>query len=115
MKRMLIVTCMALLPGIARADLGSAKRILSASCAHCHTMQPGGKAPPSEAGAPDLVTVVRTKSSTKVLQWLKGPSAVNPKTACDVSGLDARFASDLVNYLVGLTSPAPARRGSGSK
>jgi cytochrome c len=109
MRATLFALCIALLPGLARADLGDARRILATSCARCHTAQPGGAGAKSAEGAPDLVALVKQKSSAEILTWLQGPSKVNPETACDVSGLDLRFANDLVNYLVGLTVVPPAR------
>jgi mono/diheme cytochrome c family protein len=109
MRRALPILCLlALAPADARAGLGDARRILADSCSRCHTAEPGGKGRKSPDGAPDLVSVVKHKGSAEVHAWLKGPSEVDPKATCDTSGLDPRFADDLLNYLVGLTIVPPA-------
>lgn len=108
MHRALLLLC--LLPSVALADLGDAKRIIAASCARCHTAKPGAKGGAGVGGAPDLVALVKKKSSAEILAWLQDPSKINPETTCDTSGLDQRFANDLVNYLVGLTRARPARQ-----
>jgi mono/diheme cytochrome c family protein len=104
------LTLLCLLPSVARADLADAKRVLATSCARCHTAQPGAKGAKGPNGAPDLVALVRRKSSAEIVAWVKAPSKINPETTCDTSALDPRYANDLVSYLVGLTSAAPARR-----
>ncbi len=108
MRRALAFVTLCLFPSVALAHLGDARRIIATSCARCHTTQPGGEGAKSPEGAPDLVALVKTKSSAEILAWLKDPSQIKPETACDTSGLDPRFANDLVNYLIGLAHVRPA-------
>lgn len=118
MPRALLLSSLALLcllPPVARAELADAKRVLATSCTRCHTAQPGAKGTKGPSGAPDLVALVKRKSSAEIVAWVKAPSKINPETTCDTSAMDPRYANDLVNYLAGLTSAPPARRAPGRR